>query len=114
MPGSLEAPESNYRFHILASLITAAVVAVIYSNTLDASFHLDDYKQITGNEAIRSLDNLYLLLTAPKRGVSNVTFALNYAVGGQNVLGYHLVNIFIHILNAILVYTFCSSFSSRL
>ena len=102
--GSPETIGSQYHFHIAASLIIAVVVAAIYSNTLDASFHLDDYKQITGNEALRNLDNLFSILTAPKRGVANATFALNYALGGQELWGYHIVNIAIHILNSILVY----------
>lgn len=102
--GSMELTGPQYRFHILAILIITAVVAVIYSNTLDAAFHLDDFTQITGNQSLRSLDNLFSILRAPRRGVANVTFALNYAIGGENVAGYHIVNISIHILNAMLVY----------
>ena len=51
--GRLRVTGSHYRFHILASLIITAVVAVIYSNTLDAAFHLDDFKQII--DTIRTL-----------------------------------------------------------
>ncbi|MEE9542284.1 MAG: hypothetical protein V3V95_00690, partial [Thermodesulfobacteriota bacterium] len=91
-------------YHLLVSLVIAALVIVIYSGTLDASFHLDDFNQITGNPLIRSLDNLYLLLTSTDRGLSKATFALNYAYGGFDVTGYHVVNIAIHILNSILVY----------
>ena len=94
----------GYLPHILASLFIAAVVAVIYSNTLDAAFHLDDFKQVTGNPVLRSLDNLFSILTAQKRGVTGATFALNYAFGGIDIRGYHIVNISIHAINSILVY----------
>ncbi len=38
------------------------------------------------------------------RAIVEFTFALNYKFGKLNVSGYHLVNVFIHILNGILVY----------
>ena len=102
--GSLDLIGSTYRFHILVSIFIALAVVAVYSNTLGASFHLDDFKQITGNQSLRDLDNFFSILTAPKRGVANATFALNYALGGESVRGYHLVNIAIHILNSIFVY----------
>ena len=102
--GSSEAAYPGYLTHILASLFIAAVVAAIYSNTLDSTFHLDDFKQVTGNRALRSLDNLFSILTTQKRGVTGATFALNYAFGGMDVRGYHIVNISIHAINSILVY----------
>ena len=39
-----------------------------------------------------------------QRGVAMLTFAINYAIGGLNVTGYHVVNLAIHITNGILVY----------
>lgn len=33
-----------------------------------------------------------------------LTFAINYAIGGLNVAGYHIVNLAIHITNGILIY----------
>ncbi|MBE9531990.1 MAG: tetratricopeptide repeat protein, partial [Proteobacteria bacterium] len=102
--GSSDLECSNYRLHLLASLIIVAVVAVIYSNTLDASFHLDDFKQIADNKALRSIDNFFSLLTVDKRGVSGVTFAINYALGGDSVFGYHITNISIHTISSLLAY----------
>lgn len=102
--GSFDLIGSTYRFHILVSIFIALAVITVYSNTLGASFHLDDFKQITDNQSLRDLDNFFSILTAPKRGVANATFALNYALGGESVRGYHLVNIAIHILNSIFVY----------
>ncbi|MBI4689869.1 MAG: hypothetical protein HY754_06345, partial [Nitrospirae bacterium] len=38
------------------------------------------------------------------RYISYLTFALNYKLHGLDVTGYHIFNLAIHILNAILVY----------
>lgn len=91
-------------YHLLAALSIAAIVAVIYSGTLDASFHFDGLNHIAGNPRIRSLDNLLSILRSSTRGISEATFALNYAWGGYDVTGYHVVNIAIHAANSILVY----------
>jgi Flp pilus assembly protein TadD len=42
----------------------------------------------------------------PTRPVSNLSFALNYYLHGQNVVGYHAVNILIHILGGLFLFHF--------
>ena len=42
----------------------------------------------------------------PTRPVSNLSFALNYYLHGQNVVGYHAVNILIHILSGLFLFHF--------
>ncbi len=39
-----------------------------------------------------------------RRPIANISFALNYFFHGYNVVGYHFVNILIHIFNSILLY----------
>ncbi len=90
-------------FHLIFSLFLALLVLLIYSNTFYASFHFDDTMHIVENYLIRDLSNFFEILRA-QRGVTMLTFALNYALGGLNVVGYHVVNITIHIVNGILVY----------
>ncbi|MHC4278330.1 MAG: hypothetical protein ACYSTI_13575, partial [Planctomycetota bacterium] len=90
-------------FHLGAVSVLAAAVLVVYSNTFQASFHFDDTPQILENYKLRDLKNLPEIITG-QRGVTMATFALNYAAGGSNVLGYHIVNTLIHIINGILVY----------
>ena len=90
-------------FHLMFSLFLALLVLLIYSNTFYASFHFDDAMHIVENYLIRDLSNFFEILRT-QRGVTMLTFALNYAVGGLNVFGYHLVNTAIHIVNGILVY----------
>lgn len=85
---------------------------LIYSNTLEVPFYLDDFSSIVQNRHIR-LTNLSLKDAAnvglasrgySNRPVANVSFALNYYFHQDNVAGYHLVNIFIHITTGLLIY----------
>lgn len=78
---------------------------LIYSNTLQTSFHLDDVHSIVENPTIRNLFNLrdqWTLL--PQRFVANWTFALNYHFSKLEVWSYHLFNLLVHLLSSLLVY----------
>jgi tetratricopeptide (TPR) repeat protein len=79
--------------------------AVIYSNTFDAPFVFDDQHTIQQNAKIRDMRNFYTpdVLRSP-RPLVDFTFALNYHFGKLRVFGYHLVNLFIHIANGVLVF----------
>jgi tetratricopeptide (TPR) repeat protein len=85
-----------------ASLLIAMIATLIYSNTFFASFQFDDAQNIVDNPKIKHLQNL--LDFSGSRYVGILSFALNYHFGLLNVLGYHIVNLFIHIANGILVY----------
>jgi hypothetical protein len=92
-------------FHIL---LIIAVGLIAYSNTFDVPFHFDDYYSIVQNPVIKNLANFFLNTGGyeynPRRFLGYLTFALNYSIGGLDVTGYHVVNLAIHIVNAILVY----------
>ncbi len=87
----------------LSLLAIIILGTIIYSNTFDASWHFDDHTAILENYGIRNLKETALAVGA-SRWIGFTTFALNYHFGKLDVLGYHLVNICIHLLNAILVY----------
>jgi tetratricopeptide (TPR) repeat protein len=93
----------------LTRIAIIIIVAIIgYANTFQFPFYFDDQSSITDNPAIHSLSAFfgknggYDFL--PNRVVGYLTFALNYQVGGDNVVGYHVVNLLIHIMNGLLVY----------
>lgn len=90
-------------FAPLFVLFTAALAFIIYSNSFSVPFQFDDLPIIVENTSLRRLANLPGLLSS-QRGLTMATFALNYAAGGVDTTGYHLVNIVIHIINAALVY----------
>lgn len=92
-------------------LIIVAVGLLVYSNTFKVPFVFDDAPNIVENPDIRSLnyfiDGLKLVNTnlfSQSRFIGYLTFALNYKLHGLNVTGYHIFNLTIHLLNAILVY----------
>ncbi len=87
-----------------AWFLIALIGFIIYSNSLGNEFCNDDYKFIVENPSIKYWNDWgFLARTFNTRFLLGLSFAANYAVGQLNVFGYHLVNIFIHILNAILV-----------
>ena len=91
----------------LQTLVLVITGGVVYSNTLNGSFHFDDFTNIVNNPAIRDLSPGAGWFTFnPRRWVGFLTFALNYHFHGLDVAGYHLVNISIHILNGLLVWYF--------
>jgi tetratricopeptide (TPR) repeat protein len=92
------------RSTVCHQLIISAVGALIYSNTLTYAFQFDDRLNIVDNPLIRDIGNLWPPSGARWFGL--LTFALNYMAGGLNPVGYHLVNIGIHILSALSVYLF--------
>ena len=77
---------------------------VIYSNTFNASFVFDDHAMIERNSTIRHLDLFTLWQAFNTRFVVGLSLALNYWLGKENVVGYHLFNLVVHILNSFLVY----------
>lgn len=101
----MERPFSSRWFGLSAALILALAVVAVYSNTFSSAFQFDDIQHIVENEKIRSLANIPLILRE-FRGVTLLTFALNYAAGGLDVFGYHAVNTLVHITNSILAYFF--------
>ncbi|MGA2192765.1 MAG: hypothetical protein ABSG42_05225, partial [Nitrospirota bacterium] len=99
---------------LAAELILFAALAA-YSNSLGAWFHFDDFHQIIRNVNIRSLEDIprffvrgdlasYNVALHGYRPVTYASFALSYAISGYHVLGYHIFNLSLHIINAILVF----------
>ncbi len=103
--------------HAIAFLLLLALVFLIYSNSLNGSWHLDDLPNITRNTRLHisnlSVDSLVGSFFAKPasskpgqlyRPVACLTFALNWYLGGPDVRGYHVVNISIHLLTAFFLY----------
>ncbi|MEJ2472072.1 MAG: hypothetical protein P8Y96_13305 [Desulfuromonadales bacterium] len=78
--------------------------AILYANTLQVPWYMDDINNILDNQAVQSMGNAWQDLFTSARGLVNLTFAVNYAWGGDQVLGFHLVNIAIHLLTSCLVF----------
>lgn len=94
----------------LAPLILAAVMilagVVAWLPSLGGPFLFDDGDAIINNESIRDLGDVASLVTprmpSPTAGrpLPNITFAINYAIGGLDPFGYRVVNLLLHIAAA--------------
>ena len=84
--------------------------ALAYSNSLDGAFVFDDLIGLRHNPDIRQLWSLSLLRsewgesTLLGRPLVALTFAVNYAIDGLNVRGYHIGNVAVHILCAVVLF----------
>ena len=102
--------------HRFAVILIAAITLLIYSNTYKGPFVFDGIVQIENKEKIQDLKNylsLRSLISSP-RSIVDFSFALNYRLGKLNPIGYHLVNILIHITCGILAYFIALSVFGRL
>ncbi len=89
----------------LAALAGIVLLGVItYAHTLNVPWYMDDLHAIVENLAIHRLQDALNNFFYASRGIADLTFALNYHFGGTSVVGYHLVNIAIHLLTSWLVF----------
>ena len=107
----LRPPPNSSRAGILvaAGLLTAAALAA-WANSFRGPFIFDDLPAIVENATIRTLA-LPIALAPPHTGqpangrpLVNFSFALNWDVGGADVRGYHVVNLAIHTLAALVLF----------
>ncbi len=98
-------PGNNKYFDFIGLAIVILLGIIIYSNSFDCPFQFDDMSNIVGNSKVHGLSNLKALWNYEhNRFIPDLTFAVNYHFGKLNVWGYHLFNLFIHLVNALLVW----------
>ncbi|MBK9732717.1 MAG: glycosyltransferase family 39 protein [Chitinophagaceae bacterium] len=96
-------------------LLLSVIVVLLYVSSVSFDFtELDDSIFIKEQHAYN--EDLTNLVTSFRRGVFNPTedvyyrpllldsFILNYQVNGTNIKGYHIVNIFLHLLSVLLLF----------
>jgi tetratricopeptide (TPR) repeat protein len=101
---------------LVAIAVVAGAVWAVYGRAVDAPFLFDDPLSIENNSSIRQLwplvgnaDHAGPLNPGqynPMAGrpLVNLTLALNYHFGRLNPAGYHVLNIWLHVLSALLVF----------
>lgn len=102
-PHGLAAPSRAAVWASAAALVVAAFAA--YANSLRVPFFFDDPIAILDNPSIRNLAALGDVLSPPNNGsgvtgrpLVNLSLAINHALGGTAVGGYHFANILLHAL----------------
>jgi tetratricopeptide (TPR) repeat protein len=102
--------------HPVIILVLVVLTFLVYSNTLENPFVFDSVLRIERNPDLQmaELSPVEVIRAGFKsqclrRPVAYVTFAVNYYLHKDNVEGYHLVNITIHILAGIFFYLFINT-----
>lgn len=103
-----------------ALIILLAGIAA-YSNSFHGPFILDDHAAVVDNPTIRTLWPPGQALS-PRAGTAavegrpivNLSLAINYAIGGLDVRGYHATNLAIHLLAGLVLFGVLRRTLSRL
>ena len=88
----------------LGPLLIVAAVLLAYCNTFAAPFHFDDLYRIVKNPPVHTLWPPTVAMSKSNRPFAEYTFAINYAIHGDAVWGYHALNLFIHITASLCLY----------
>ena len=102
-------------FSVVGVALIVGAVWIVYGRALNAPFVFDDSESVNDNRSIVSLWPLIGNaqrpgpLNPPKetttsgRPLVNLSLAVNYYFGQLNPVGYHLFNLIVHVLSALLV-----------
>jgi len=106
---------SNPKFLYLALIIILG--SSVYLNAIPNDFVWDDGRQVVGNLFIHDWRNLPLFFASSTfytgeatlsgvfyRPFVSVSYLLNYSIFGSKSFGFHLFQIFFHLLNSILIF----------
>jgi tetratricopeptide (TPR) repeat protein len=94
----------------LIGIIVAVLTGAVFANTLANGFVYDDESVIVENPHYRGFDaeNIAWMFTTFRMGhyqpLTWLSLALDHAVWGMDPRGYHLTNVILHALNALLVF----------
>ncbi len=108
-------PPAVPRATLAVAVLLGMIVAAVYANTRNLGFQVDDVSVVETNPYIRRLVNIPRFFVDPDtsssvpehrmlRPLLLTTFALNHAVSGTDAWSYHLANVVLHWLAALLVY----------
>ncbi len=99
---------NNRRLVLLAGVVLVLATLAVYQRSLEAPFLFDDNPAVVDNPTIRHLWPLGQVLSPPSDGSGvtgrpavNLSLAVNYALGGLEVRGYHVMNLLLHAFAAL-------------
>jgi len=99
--------------HLFAFLLISFAASLLYVNSIHNEFVFDDIPLIVRNRSIRSFENLPEMIGLTSgvphyRPIREISYLIDYQMTGLNPVGYHLMNIFYHILTSFLVFLIAS------
>jgi len=109
MDKSIQSISGKHYLILFGILILAAIV---FSNTLDNDFIMgwDDEEQVVNNQDIKELswDNtktiFKIFYVGMYQPLTTLTYALNYKISGMDAKVFHATNLFLHLINIVLVF----------
>ena len=103
--------QTNYKFLLFDKLKILMLLCVsgivVFFATVHSPFLYDDAHAIQDNPYIKDLSEFQKIVGIQNifnRSVLLLTFSVNHALGSENVFGYHLINITLHICVGIVIY----------
>jgi protein O-mannosyl-transferase len=114
-PASLIAGLSWQGWRLIHAGLIALVGILVYANSLWNGFHLDDFYRVVDNPGIQKVWPVWRHFIDPHtmatldritqyRPLLPLTLSFNYALHGNSLPGYHLVNLLGQIVASLLVY----------
>ena len=101
---------SGWQVWVAVGLIVGAGL-LAYHNSYNGPFIFDDIRAIPGNPSIAKLWPIWQALAPPppgravqRRPIVNLSLAVNYALGGLRVRGYHEFNLIMHIVSGLILF----------
>jgi len=90
---------------LISVILISGLGILVYSNTFHCAFHFDDIGCVVDNFAIRNVQNLQdIWRFYPCRFITFLSIAINYHFGQLDVFGYHVLNLAVHLISALLVW----------
>ena len=106
--GGAAHPASRFNHPWLFAIALFALGLLIYSPALWGPFFLDDYDLLEAFSTVRI--GKWKTLMSTGRPLLMLTFIANYRLGGfADSFGFHLVNVLLHCLNALLLWRFLTA-----
>ncbi len=101
----------KWRTHMLV-IVAFTIVAYLLSFGNDFIMNWDDAGYIINNDYIKSLSTDHIVSMFSDFYMSNyhplttLSYAIDYQISGENPVWYHVINLLVHLINALLVYRF--------
>ncbi|MCX7840271.1 MAG: glycosyltransferase family 39 protein [Anaerolineae bacterium] len=106
------------RFLSIGLIVLAAVVLLTYQPALRLNFYGDDYSfvELAGRSSLVQYLAFYFdprLQTGWYRPIQGMVFGIEWILFGGNPLGYHAVNVLVHLVNCLLLFALVARVTCR-
>jgi tetratricopeptide (TPR) repeat protein len=94
----------------MSAFLIIVVGVIAYSNILGIPFHTEDRALIVDNAPLHSVTTFPAAVDPEKpRVLTMLSFALNWEIAPGSSAAFHVVNLLLHLANAVLVFLVCRS-----